>query len=44
MDLKDVEWEGVGWIYVVQDREHLARQCEHGDDLSGPIICVEFPS
>ena len=22
MDLKELEWEGVGWIYVVRDREH----------------------
>ena len=21
MDLKEIEWEGVGWIYVAQDRE-----------------------
>jgi len=35
MDLKEIRWEGVGWIHLRQDRGPVARSCGHGKELPG---------
>jgi hypothetical protein len=38
MDLKEVGWEGMNWIYVAL----VADSCEHGNELSGSLSGGEF--
>jgi hypothetical protein len=33
MDLKEVKWDGVDWIYVAEEGP-LAGSCKHGNKLS----------
>ena len=40
MDLKEMRWERVDQIYLVQDRDKGC--CEHGDEASGSIKHREF--
>jgi hypothetical protein len=42
MYIKDLEWEGVDWIHLAQDRGHWRALCEHGNEPSGSIKCGEF--
>jgi hypothetical protein len=35
MDLKEIGWDGMGWIDLTQDRG----QCEHGNEPPGSIKC-----
>jgi hypothetical protein len=37
MDLREIGWDGVDWIYLAQDRA-----LEHGNESSGSIKCWEF--
>jgi len=33
MDLREVGWESVGWMYLAQDRVHaVVGSCEHGNE------------
>jgi hypothetical protein len=32
MDLREIEWEGVDWIHLAQDRGPVAGSCEHGNE------------
>jgi hypothetical protein len=34
MDLREIGWEDVDWIYVAEDRNH---SCEHRNEPSGSI-------
>jgi hypothetical protein len=38
MDLREIGWDGVDWIDMVQDRN----QCKHGIEPSGSIKCWGF--
>jgi hypothetical protein len=40
MDLREIEWEGVDWIHLSQDRDQDS--CEHGSETSGSVKCGEF--
>ena len=40
MDLKEMRWESVDQIYLVQDMDKGC--CEHGDEASGSIKRREF--
>jgi hypothetical protein len=35
--LREIGWDGVGWIDLAQDRDQGS--CEHGDESSGSIKC-----
>jgi hypothetical protein len=39
-DIKGIGWEGVDWLYLDEDRK-MTSCCEHGNELSGVIQCVE---
>jgi hypothetical protein len=36
MDFRKIEWGGMDWIDLAQDRG-VASSCEHGNKPSGPI-------
>jgi hypothetical protein len=36
MDLSEIGWGGMDWIYLAQDRDQW-RSCGHGDEPSGCI-------
>jgi hypothetical protein len=38
MDLREIEWGGMDWIDLAQDRG----SCEHGNETSGSIKCWEI--
>jgi hypothetical protein len=42
MDLREVGWEAVDWIYVAQDRDQVAGCCERGNEPSGSTKGGEF--
>jgi hypothetical protein len=42
MDHQKMEWEGMGWIDLVQDRDSWRAQCECGNGPSGFMKCGEF--
>ena len=37
-----MEWEGVDWIVLAQDRGQVVGSCAHGDELSGSIRWVNI--
>jgi hypothetical protein len=41
MDLRDIGWNGMDWIDLVQDRDPVGGSCEHGNEPSGSIKCWE---
>jgi hypothetical protein len=41
MDLREIGWDGVDWVDLVQDKGPLEGSCEHGDEPSGSIKCWE---
>jgi hypothetical protein len=42
VDIKKIEWEGVYWIRLAQDKRPVAGCCEHGNEPSGSIKGGEF--
>jgi hypothetical protein len=42
MDLRDIEWGGMNWIDLTQDRDQWRARCEHGNEPSGSIKCWEI--
>jgi hypothetical protein len=42
MDLKEIGWESVDWIYLAQDRDQWLDFCEHGNEPSGSIKYGRF--
>ena len=40
--LQEVEWGGMDWIDLAQDRDRWRGSCECGIEHSGPIKCWEF--
>jgi hypothetical protein len=42
MVLREIGWDGTDWIDLAQDRDQWRGSCEHGDELSGSIICWEI--
>jgi hypothetical protein len=42
MDLREIGWDDMDWIDLVQDRESVEGSCEHSNELSGSIQCWEF--
>jgi hypothetical protein len=41
MDLGGIEWDGMDWIHLAQDRDQWRACCEHGNEPSGSIKCWE---
>jgi len=41
-DLKEIGYEGVNWINLVQDRDQWRGACEHDNEPSGSMNCCEF--
>jgi hypothetical protein len=41
MDLREIMWEVVDWIHLVQDRA-VCQTCENVNELSASIKCEEF--
>ena len=41
-DLKEIGWEGVGWINVAKGHGRVAGSCEDGNEESGSIKCREL--
>jgi hypothetical protein len=37
MNLKEIGWQGVGWIYVSQNMDRRRGSREHGNEFSGSI-------
>jgi hypothetical protein len=37
MDLREIGWDGIDWIELVQGRDQWTA-CEHGDESPGFII------
>jgi hypothetical protein len=37
MDFREIDWDGIDWIDLVQNRG----SCEHGNEPSGSIKCWE---
>jgi hypothetical protein len=42
IDLREIGWDGMDWIDLVQNRDHWGGLCEHGNESSGSLICWEF--
>jgi hypothetical protein len=43
MDLQEVEWGGMDWINLTQDKGQVAGTCKCGNKTSDSIKCGEFP-
>jgi hypothetical protein len=41
VDLGEIEWGGMDWIDLAQDRNQW-RACEHGNEPSGSMKCCEI--
>jgi hypothetical protein len=41
MDLREIEWNGVEWIHMAQDRDQWGGSCEHIIEPSGSMKCWE---
>jgi hypothetical protein len=41
MDLREIEWDGVDWIDMAQDKGPVEGSCEHGIKLLGSMKCWE---
>jgi hypothetical protein len=37
MDLREIEWGGRDWIYLISGYGPVAGSCEHGNEFSGSI-------
>jgi hypothetical protein len=42
MDLREIGWEGMYWIELLQDRGQWKAFFEHGNEPSGSIKCWEI--
>jgi hypothetical protein len=42
MDLKEIEWESVDWIYLAQNGGMWRYVVSYGEGCSFPIKCGEF--
>jgi hypothetical protein len=42
MDLGGMGWGHIDWIDLAQDRDQWRSSCEHGDEFSGPVKCLEI--
>ena len=42
MDLKEIGWVRMVWIYLVQDRGQMVGCCEHGNEHTGSVVYGEF--
>jgi len=42
IDVREIGWECVDWIYLAQDKGPVAGCCEHGNEPSGSIKGREF--
>jgi hypothetical protein len=42
IDLTEIGWKGVDWIYLAQDRHKLVGCCEHCNESLGPIKLRKF--
>jgi hypothetical protein len=41
MNLREIGWDDMDWIYLAQDRDQLAGSYEHGNEPSMCIKCWE---
>jgi hypothetical protein len=41
MTLKEIEWSGMDWFHLAQNREQVAVSCEHSNKLLNSIKCWE---
>jgi hypothetical protein len=39
IDLREIEWDGMDWFDLAQDRGQWDGPCEHGNEPSGSIKC-----
>jgi hypothetical protein len=37
MDLREIEWDGMDWIELAQDRDQWRALVKHGDEPSGSL-------
>jgi hypothetical protein len=37
MVLREIEWDGMNWIELAQDRDQWRALCEHGDEPLGSL-------
>jgi hypothetical protein len=42
MNLREIGWSDMAWIYLAQDRDSKGGSCEHGNKPSGSIKCWEI--
>jgi len=42
MDLREIGWETVDWIYLSQNRDQVMGSCEYGNEPLDAIKCREF--
>ena len=42
MNLKEIGWVSMVWIYLVQDRGQTVGCCEHGNERTGSVVYGEF--
>jgi hypothetical protein len=42
MDLKEIGWVNMDWIYLVQDRGQMVGCCAHGNECIGSVVYGEF--
>jgi hypothetical protein len=42
MDLTEIGWGGVDWMYLAVDRDQWWALCEYGNESSGSINCLEI--
>jgi hypothetical protein len=42
INLREIEWDGVDWINLAQDRGPVEGSCEHGNEPSGSIKSWEI--
>jgi hypothetical protein len=42
MEIKEIEWEFVEWIYLAKKQEQVSDCCEHGNEPSDSTKCIKF--
>jgi hypothetical protein len=42
MDMKEIGWVSMDWIYLVQDRGQMVDCCEYGNECTGSVVYGEF--
>jgi hypothetical protein len=42
MDVRELGWGGVDWIYLPQNKDRWRGPCERGDERPSSIKCWEF--